>query len=176
MSDTSITPIQIIKLNVGGTKFHTTKSTLLKFGFFRGLLAHGHYFVESEDDDGYYFVDRDGKMFEYLLNYARCGYVSIPTKYTSIIDIEANFYQIELNLKKFMEKMKLPQLLLTGRWNCIVNNQLLDKVYKSYGLDENTKSKYTTPAQFAAYLTENCGYEITLRSSHMVPYELGSCI
>eukprot|EP01084_Bolivina_argentea_P171310 296792_1 len=164
--------IQIIKLNVGGTKFHTTKSTLHKFGFFRGLLTHGHNFHESEDENGYYFVDRDGKMFEYLLNYARCGYVSIPTKYTSIIDREAKFYQIELNLKKFMQKRKLPQLLLTGsgtrRNRCRVNNQLLDEVYKSYGLDENTKSKYKSPAQFAVYLTEHFGYEIALRSSHMV--------
>eukprot|EP01084_Bolivina_argentea_P203046 346827_1 len=176
MSDVAVTHMEIIKLNVGGIKFSTTKSTLLQFGFFRGLLSGN--FLQNQDD-GCYFVDRDGKMFEYLLNYARCGYVSIPAKYISIIDMEAKFYQIHLNLKKFLEKKKLPQLLLRGYLHTVgVNDKMLTEpdVYKSYGLDKDSLKKYNRIDAFVAYLTENFHYDIALRSSQWIndPSQWGS--
>eukprot|EP01084_Bolivina_argentea_P040798 75313_1 len=137
-------------------------STLTKSGFFRGLLSDN--FADATDEEGYYFVDRDGKMFEYLLNYMRCGYVSVPVKYMPIVIREADFYQISLNVEKFMERMKLPNLVLR---NCYVNDERFDDVYKSYGITEKTKKEYRNdPIKFAAYLTQHFGYEITVRSAH----------
>ena len=59
-----------IKLNVGGVLFDTTRSTLAQCQYFEpaleGRLRHG-----TVDDQGRWFIDRDGKMFKHLLNYMR---------------------------------------------------------------------------------------------------------
>lgn len=61
------TPPAIIKLNIGGTKFQTTASTLLKYpdSFFGGVLSGK--FAAFLDEEGAYFIDRDGKYFEPIL-------------------------------------------------------------------------------------------------------------
>lgn len=57
-------------LDVGGTQFTTTKTTLLqhKGSFFESLLSTSHPQSESE-----YFIDHDPKHFPLLLNYLREG-------------------------------------------------------------------------------------------------------
>jgi hypothetical protein len=55
----SKTPAAIITLNVGGTKFQTTKETLAKAGkgnFLENLVL-GH--AAPKDSEGHIFVDRD---------------------------------------------------------------------------------------------------------------------
>ena len=58
------------KLNVGGVLFDTTRSTLAQCQYFEpvveGRLRHG-----TVDDQGRWFIDRDGKFFAHLLNYMR---------------------------------------------------------------------------------------------------------
>ena len=59
-----------IKSNVGGVLFDTTRSTLAQCQYFEpaleGRLRHG-----TVDDQGRWFIDRDGKLFAHLLNYMR---------------------------------------------------------------------------------------------------------
>ena len=59
-----------IKLNVGGVLFDTTRSTLAQCQYFEpaleGRLRHG-----TVDDQGRWFIDRDGQLFQHLLNYMR---------------------------------------------------------------------------------------------------------
>jgi hypothetical protein len=52
---------QLIGLNIGGTKFLTTRETLLKNGenFFSSLLAGR--IPTAKDKHGNYFIDRNGK-------------------------------------------------------------------------------------------------------------------
>ncbi len=62
----------IIKLNVGGTFFDTTETTLQGSDFFKALLKNSQSMTKgAESIDGRYFVDRSGKAFEHVLNLLR---------------------------------------------------------------------------------------------------------
>ena len=58
-------PRDIVRLNVGGKFFHTSRETLSRSGFFSSLLdfAGG----DNTDADGNIFVDRSGRLFGVLL-------------------------------------------------------------------------------------------------------------
>ena len=67
VSDVPDAPRDIVRLNVGGKLFHTTRGTLSRnSGFFTSLLDHA---LEGDKDgpDGNIFVDRSGKLFGILL-------------------------------------------------------------------------------------------------------------
>ena len=59
----------IVKLNVGGRAFHTTKDTLSLCSYFQpvldGRLPHG------KDDHGRLFIDRSPELFAILLQFLR---------------------------------------------------------------------------------------------------------
>eukprot|EP01006_Ploeotia_vitrea_P004454 TRINITY_DN114624_c0_g1_i1.p1 TRINITY_DN114624_c0_g1~~TRINITY_DN114624_c0_g1_i1.p1 ORF type:complete len:467 (+),score=19.58 TRINITY_DN114624_c0_g1_i1:116-1402(+) len=76
---------EIVKLNVGGTKMMTTRSTLLSRGatFFSGLLKGD--IPATLDDDGYYFIDKDPDAFKVVLEYLRTGKWFLP----KTVDFEA---------------------------------------------------------------------------------------
>ncbi len=87
----------MIKLNVGGTLFHTTRETLTKTqdSFFTAMLSGR--FQQLVDQEGYIFIDRDGDRFKHILNYLRTNTIHLPRhanklyKYEDIIE-EAEFY------------------------------------------------------------------------------------
>lgn len=68
----------IVKLNVGGRKFDTTEITLFSKGhnFLTSLLSSP--LPSMRDDAGRLFIDRNGNMFEILLEYLRSGALHIP--------------------------------------------------------------------------------------------------
>jgi hypothetical protein len=51
----------------------------------------------SRDQNGHYFIDRDGEMFRYILNFCRSGKLCLPQKFSDfdLLENEADFYQIE---------------------------------------------------------------------------------
>jgi len=61
----------IVRLNVGGTSFDTTRDTLSKCRYFEPYLEGriGH----AVDDKGRLFVDRSGVLFGHLLEFMRTG-------------------------------------------------------------------------------------------------------
>lgn len=80
---------QFIKLNVGGTIYHTTLSTLLtdKDSMLAAMFSGRHKMVRQQDDS--YFIDRlalrekcdncrDGKHFRYVLNFLRGSTRTLP--------------------------------------------------------------------------------------------------
>jgi hypothetical protein len=76
---------EIIKLNVGGKRFETLRSTLLSLEtYFTGLLDC------DIPPSGEYFIDRDGKKFPAILNYLR------GNRDEYIDPIEASFYALPL--------------------------------------------------------------------------------
>lgn len=99
-----------IKINVGGTVFVTTYSTLTRNhrSMFSGMFS-GQFGLEK-GEDGSYFIDRDPTYFSHVLNYLRDGLVNLKimdagTK-VNILK-EARFYQVlgliqllQLDLKK----------------------------------------------------------------------------
>jgi len=67
---------RIVKLNIGGRKYVTTVKSL------RGQMGEKNYFTAlfgdqfappETDAKGYYFIDRNGSLFEPILDYLRTG-------------------------------------------------------------------------------------------------------
>jgi len=87
-----------VQLNVGGTKFTTTKSTLSKDpkSFFHRLINQHDDGLESHRDlDGAYLIDRDPSYFAPILNYLRHGRLVIDkhVEEEGVLE-EAEFYNV----------------------------------------------------------------------------------
>ncbi|XP_040278299.1 potassium channel regulatory protein [Bufo bufo] len=87
---------EVITLNVGGMNFTTTPSTLLRFP--ESKFAQ---MLDGSDRDfrivsGQYFVDRDGTLFSYILDYLRTSQLTLPSDFSDYerLQREAEFYQI----------------------------------------------------------------------------------
>ena len=90
----------IINLNVGGTKFSTSKQTLTQVQdtFFTGLLSGR--IQTFKDDDGAIFIDRDPQLFRLILNFLRNRSLSFEGVNLKDLKHEAEFYGIGPLVKK----------------------------------------------------------------------------
>jgi hypothetical protein len=87
----------IVKRNVGGKLFVTTRATLCAEA---GSMLAAKFDPESKfappkEIDGAVFLDRDPKMFECLLNYLRNGcqvVLYIPDGLVKAIAVEADYF------------------------------------------------------------------------------------
>lgn len=85
----------IVRLNVGGTIFQTSRNTL--------LFDSNSRFYEMFNDDQTFekheevFIDRDGTHFRYILNYLRTGLVTLPRDANALQEllIEAQYYDLK---------------------------------------------------------------------------------
>jgi hypothetical protein len=76
VSSGSMSGRQLVRLNVGGKSFVTSKSTLEKdAGSMLSVLLSGEFAESSED--GEIFIDRDGSRFVHVLNYLRDGKLNV---------------------------------------------------------------------------------------------------
>ena len=99
----------IIKLNVGGVVYLTTRVTLCKFpDSMLGAMFNGS-MSTTQDENGCHFIDRDGDLFKYVLNYLRSSRLSLPNDFKDLDQLgdEADFYQIS-PLIEAIEKHKQP--------------------------------------------------------------------
>jgi hypothetical protein len=83
-------------LNVGGHRYDTSLATLTKDqNSMLAAMFSGRYALKAEQD-GSYFVDRDGSNFRYILNYLRDNTVTLPPNRLLHLELlrEANFYQL----------------------------------------------------------------------------------
>ncbi|XP_061188353.1 BTB/POZ domain-containing protein KCTD4-like [Saccostrea echinata] len=88
---------EILRLNVGGHIYTTTRSTLVKYpDSMLGVMFKGD-IPSKMDQDGNYFIDRDGQMFRYILNFCRSGKLCLPQHFSDydLLENEADFYQIQ---------------------------------------------------------------------------------
>jgi len=72
----------IVKLNIGGFKFCSTTATLTKYPntFFSGMLCGQ--LSTTKDEEGAFFIDRDGQFFSPILTWLRTSEISIPNTMT----------------------------------------------------------------------------------------------
>jgi len=88
---------RLIKLNIGGYKFCTTIETLTKYpdSFFTGLLSEK--LPTTKDEEGAYFIDRDGQFFAPILTWLRTNEISIPLTTMTKDDVirEARYYSLQ---------------------------------------------------------------------------------
>ena len=99
---------EIIYLSVGGVKYETTLMTLLadKNSMLSAMFSGRHSIIRNTK--GYYFIDRDGKLFRYILNYLRTQEILIPRNKQQLISellIEAEYFQLN-SLVAALQEMK----------------------------------------------------------------------
>ena len=91
---------KIVILNVGGSKYTTTLSTLTKYqdSMLGAMFSGRHALVQQED--GSYFIDRDGESFRYILMYlrddrlARAIIPKLDTKLLLQLTYDAEYFQL----------------------------------------------------------------------------------
>jgi len=99
---------EIIYLNVGGVKYTTSRSTLTKYTDSMLGSMFSQNIPTKVDKDGCYFIDRNGKIFEYILQFLRSGELILPENFENLrlLKCEAEFFQVVplLNSLKIQEK------------------------------------------------------------------------
>ncbi|XP_061193048.1 BTB/POZ domain-containing protein KCTD4-like [Saccostrea echinata] len=88
---------KILKLNVGGVFYTTAKSTLTSvYGSYLWRVATGDATV-MRDEKGSLFIDRDGYVFRYVLNFLRSDRLIVPQGYKELhmLREEAEFFGLE---------------------------------------------------------------------------------
>lgn len=85
-----------VSLNVGGEIYTTTLDTLTRCrDSMLGAMFTGQIPV-LRDNQGNVFIDRDGKVFRYILNYLRSSSLDLPEGFSelALLRREADFFQI----------------------------------------------------------------------------------
>ena len=93
----------IVTLNVGGCFFQTSKSTMeIHDNYFRAILSNN-----KEENDDFYFIDRDPSFFRYILNWLR-GCKVLPEDALVLQELysEADFYCMEDMKKNIEDRLK----------------------------------------------------------------------
>ena len=100
-----------IELNVGGKFYSTSVLTLTKEPeSLLGRMFSGRQNV-SKDQSGKYFIDRDGLLFRYILDYLRNKKLVLPDGFSEIrrLKLEAEFFEIRGLLQQLDEHCKARQ-------------------------------------------------------------------
>ena len=97
----------IVTLQIGERTFNTYKSTLCKSPYFKAMLSDK---FRDRRSDGSYFIDRNGNHFAYLLDFLRCGYVEIPKEIVQTIQMEAHYFQIQMDFSELSRVMNCRQV------------------------------------------------------------------
>lgn len=97
---------KIVDLNVGGVSYTTTLETLTKeSNSHLCVLFTDEHFLLQKDSTGKYFLDRDGNLFRYILDYLRDQRVILPdgSKERERLKQEANYYGLP-NLERAIDE------------------------------------------------------------------------
>lgn len=133
-------PNSIVKLNIGGVKYLTTEQTLCYCGrenFFTGLLSGK--IPSLKDDDGFFFIDRNGEPFRYLLQFMRTGRLLVPSELMADVQLEAAFYSIDLRgsalsdaaVARWIEERQ--SVVVTQQWNKYIElEEIKEKVLAAF--------------------------------------------
>ncbi|GFR52703.1 hypothetical protein Agub_g15332 [Astrephomene gubernaculifera] len=84
---TMLNDVEQVTLNVGGLKFTTSVNTLRNApnpSLFNAMFSGRHKL--TKDEEGCYFIDRDGRHFHDILNYLRDGHFNYPCTSLSFSD------------------------------------------------------------------------------------------
>ncbi|KAL6086110.1 hypothetical protein STEG23_028314 [Scotinomys teguina] len=95
-----------ITLNVGGKLYTTSLATLTSFpDSMLGAMFSGK-MPTKRDSQGNCFIDRDGKVFRYILNFLRTSHLDLPEDFQEmgLLRREADFYQVQPLIEALQEK------------------------------------------------------------------------
>jgi hypothetical protein len=105
----------IVELNVGGVNYTTSLSTLTcESNSLLGDLFTGKTAI-SQDSQGRYFIDRDGQLFRYIIDYLRNRKVLLPETFKECerLKAEAEYYRLSDLVSQLSTTKKLSLTLPT---------------------------------------------------------------
>jgi hypothetical protein len=97
----------LIKLNVGGVCYRTHKETIEVTEFFQNLLENE--MAKSITENGEVFIDRNGRIFEHILDFLRGGnleYLQNDEGLLLQLRSEADFYGMDQMKNEIEKKIK----------------------------------------------------------------------
>ncbi len=167
----------IVKLNVGGVKYITTKTTLesVPDSFFNSLLSGKFSFTEIK---GHIFIDRNGLIFEHILSYLRNINNWKPPRNVDLaekIKVEAGFYLLSDLVKICDETVTEIYRDTTFTINVSSNGIIFD--YLPADLDFQIKDKYGSNKYIPDkdknlinifHFCQCFGYSVYLTSKHSI--------
>ncbi|PRP85000.1 hypothetical protein PROFUN_07288 [Planoprotostelium fungivorum] len=123
-----------VNLNVGGTRFTTTKETLLQLEdtYFSAMLANSDHF--KPEDDGSYFIDRSPKYFEIILQYLRSGTIctqGMTREQMRELVSELDYYCIHLELQDANSLLSIYHEDVINGWMNRENYKIGPLLYKA---------------------------------------------
>jgi BTB/POZ domain-containing protein KCTD9 len=89
---------KIIRFNVGGVEFSTSRETISNDrGSMLSIMLRHEEMQGTKDQNGAFFIDRDPAYFRYVLNFLRDGSVDLPEDRHDLSQLlrEGEFYQVE---------------------------------------------------------------------------------
>lgn len=120
-----------VSLNVGGEIYTTTLNTLTHYrDSMLGAMFTGQIPV-LRDSRGHVFIDRDGKIFRYILNYLRSNSLDLPDGFSEVALLrrEADFFQIHPLLEEIRQyELSLPLSLRAGPLGAMIMVNVDSKV------------------------------------------------
>ena len=97
-----------VHINVGGELYTSSLETLTRYPNSKlSKLFNGEIPIVLDTIKHHYFIDRDGKLFRYVLNFMRTERVMLSAdfdEYESLLD-EAKFFQLESMIKQIEDMM-----------------------------------------------------------------------
>ena len=101
---------KVIDLNVGGYFYSTTFETLKKEDNMLIEMLETNTSLLCKDSKDRIFIDRDGKLFRYVLDYLRNKTVVLPDNFTERASLrrEAEYYNLE-NMLKLIDMSEMAQ-------------------------------------------------------------------
>ena len=129
---------KIVKLNVGGQYFTTSRQTLTSDpNSMLAAMFSGRHKLETTGD-GSFFIDRDGTHFRYILNYLRNDELILPEGATFLkeLEAEAKFYQLQgiLNALKSKEPFEESVILTNEEHRRVLKSWLPEAMKREWRL------------------------------------------
>eukprot|EP01006_Ploeotia_vitrea_P026453 TRINITY_DN59437_c0_g1_i1.p1 TRINITY_DN59437_c0_g1~~TRINITY_DN59437_c0_g1_i1.p1 ORF type:complete len:542 (+),score=47.20 TRINITY_DN59437_c0_g1_i1:102-1628(+) len=161
----------LIKLNIGGTEFTTTKHTLLKEPdtFFHAMLRSGSW---QPDHGESYFVDRNARFFQDILDYLRDGELYLTVDKLGEDDCkrfkaDVEYYQIDSLLAMLCDDP--PPLMTFEQINTVAGNGM-----RSFGGDGSlaTQAAFNIPSGICVssegklYIADRYNHRVRLVDLH----------
>ncbi|XP_072050111.1 BTB/POZ domain-containing protein KCTD6-like [Amphiura filiformis] len=129
---------EIVKLNVGGVIYTTSRSTLTKYpNSMLGTMFSGR-LPTTKDEHGNYWIDANGQTFGYVLEFLRRGCLMVPDHFQDfeILEKEADFYQINeltqsVKSKRYRNQPGIPDDSENVQYLAVQVKLIKDKPYHS---------------------------------------------
>lgn len=91
-----------VRLNVGGTNYEVSRNTLERCeGSMLASLISDHWKEGNSDDDKPIFIDRNGLLFQYVLDYLRTNKIHLPSSVSqAAVNEEFAYYGIDDGIRR----------------------------------------------------------------------------